>query len=119
MDTLADDIEQKIAELNSQLIDYKNRMEKLRDCPSPSKKMKKQMGMMKQAAIRLLKRKRLYQHQVKSLRTKSLKMKQAENVPHIHTENIDAKADVTKIKKVNLLPEKLRLLYKKMVQQNK
>lgn len=111
VDTLANEIEQKIAELDSQLLDYKNLMTKMRDCPSKS--------MMKRKAVRLLKRKRLYRNQAQSLRMNAFKMKQAECVSQ-GIVNMNTKATaVPKIKKNNLITEKLSLWYKKIFKQNK
>lgn len=102
-------MEQKIAEIDSQLRDFKDQMAKMCECPSKH--------MMKAKALRLLNRRKQYTNQAKSLRTRSLHMKQAIFV----AKSLNAKKAKAEppIKTSNLMSEKLSLLYNKVVKQRK
>lgn len=96
-------------EIDSQLRDYKDRMAKMRECPSKH--------WMKVKAIQLLKRKKQYKIQAETLRKHSLHMKQAIFVAQ-NLKNKKAKVE-PQIKTSNSMSEKLSLWYKKVVKQSK
>lgn len=93
-------------EIDSELLDCKNLMTKMRDCPSKN--------MIKRKAARLLQRKKIFRNHVQSLRMNSLKMRQDETV----LKGVQATTAAPKIKKKNLISEKLSFWYKKMIKQS-